>query len=232
MPETPVWPGLERSLGEGIGYPLQYSWASLVAQLVENPPAMRETCVWFLGWEDPLEKGKERLPTPVFWPGECPRGHNELDTTEQVSLHFSFLCSLCDAYGNKCRDGGWCLATRHLLGVGFFFFYALYHVIFLTMWKVGIAQLLIGWYDGGELHPALNHGCLLEDPQKKCSIKGRRISLHCKPGFLIQRPLKNVSKGVWTQWGTPSPQLRLSHLSLSWHAAVSEPTQCPVREGC
>ena len=121
MPETPVWPGLERSLGEGIGYPLQYSWASLVAQLVENPPAMRETCVWFLGWEDPLEKGKERLPTPVFWPGECPRGHKELDTTEQVSLHFSFLCSLCDAYGNKCRDGGWCLATRHLLGVGFFF---------------------------------------------------------------------------------------------------------------
>ena len=36
-------PGLGRSPGEGIGYPLQYSWASLVAQLVENPPAMRET---------------------------------------------------------------------------------------------------------------------------------------------------------------------------------------------
>lgn len=99
------------------------------------------------------------------------------------------------------------------------------------MWKVGIAQLLIGWYDGGELHPALNHAHLLEDPQKKCSIKGRQTSLHCKPGFLIQRPLKNVSKRVWIQWGTPSPQLRLSHLSVSWHAAVSEPTQCPVREG-
>ena len=41
-----------------IGYPLQYSWASLVAQLVKNPPAMRETWVWSLGWEDPLEKGK------------------------------------------------------------------------------------------------------------------------------------------------------------------------------
>jgi len=36
-------PGLERSLGEGIGYPLQYSWASLMAQLVKNPPAMQET---------------------------------------------------------------------------------------------------------------------------------------------------------------------------------------------
>ena len=51
-------PGLGRSAGEGIGYPLQYSWASLVAQLVKNPPAVRETWVRFLGWEDPLEKGK------------------------------------------------------------------------------------------------------------------------------------------------------------------------------
>ena len=51
-------PGLRRSTGEGIGYPLQYSWASLVAQLVKNPPAMQETWVRSLGWEDPLEKGK------------------------------------------------------------------------------------------------------------------------------------------------------------------------------
>ena len=48
-------PGSGRSAGEGIGYPLQYSWASLVAQLVKNPPAMRETWVRSLGWEDPLE---------------------------------------------------------------------------------------------------------------------------------------------------------------------------------
>ena len=45
------------SPGEGIGYPLQYSWVSLVAQTVKNPPAMRETWVQSLGWEDPLEKG-------------------------------------------------------------------------------------------------------------------------------------------------------------------------------
>ena len=50
-------PGLGRSAGEGIGYPLQYSWASLVAQLVKNLPAMQETPVRFLGREDPLEKG-------------------------------------------------------------------------------------------------------------------------------------------------------------------------------
>ena len=51
-------PGLGRSAGEGIGYPLQYSWASLVAQMVKNPCAMWETQVQSLGWEDPLEKGK------------------------------------------------------------------------------------------------------------------------------------------------------------------------------
>ena len=50
-------PGLGRSTGEGIGYPLKCSWASLVAQLVKNPPATRETWVPSLGWEDPLEKG-------------------------------------------------------------------------------------------------------------------------------------------------------------------------------
>ena len=48
-------PGLGRSAGEGINYPLQYSWASLVAQLVKNLPAMWETWVRSLGWEDPLE---------------------------------------------------------------------------------------------------------------------------------------------------------------------------------
>ena len=50
-------PELGRSAGEGIGYPPQYSWASLVAQTVKNPPAIRETWVRSLGWEDPLEEG-------------------------------------------------------------------------------------------------------------------------------------------------------------------------------
>ena len=63
--------GLGRSAGEGIGYPLQYSWASLVAQLVKNPPAIPETWVQSLGWEDPLEKGKAThssiLPWRILW---------------------------------------------------------------------------------------------------------------------------------------------------------------------
>ena len=105
-------PGLERSPGEGKGYLLQYSglensmncivygiaksqvwlsnfWAFLVAQLVKKPPAMQDTWVWSLGWEDPLEKGKGIHP--VFWPGEfhglySPWVHKESDTTEQPSL--------------------------------------------------------------------------------------------------------------------------------------------------
>ena len=111
-------PGSERSTGEGIDYPLMYTWASLMAQLVKNLSAMWETWVQSLGWEDLLEKGKathssilawrpgfypwvgkipwrrERLPTPVFWPGEfhglySPKGRKESDITEQLSL-FTF----------------------------------------------------------------------------------------------------------------------------------------------
>ena len=59
--DSSLIPGLGRSPGEGIDYPLQYSWASQVAQLVKNLPAMRETWVWPLGWEDPLEKVSMRL---------------------------------------------------------------------------------------------------------------------------------------------------------------------------
>ena len=61
-------PGLGRSAGEGIGYPLQYSWASLVAQLIKNLPAMRET--WVQSQVGLIPWRRERLPTPVFWPGE------------------------------------------------------------------------------------------------------------------------------------------------------------------
>ena len=60
-------PGSGRSSGEGIGYPLQYSWASLVAQLVKNPPAVWETWVRSLGWEDPLEKGKATHSSILAW---------------------------------------------------------------------------------------------------------------------------------------------------------------------
>ena len=60
-------PGSERSPAEGIGYPLQYSWASLVAQLVKIPSAMLETWVGSLGWEDPLKKGKATHSSTLVW---------------------------------------------------------------------------------------------------------------------------------------------------------------------
>ena len=56
-----------RSAGEGIGYPLQYSWASLVAQLVKNPLAMWETWVRSLGWEDSLEKEMSTHSSTLAW---------------------------------------------------------------------------------------------------------------------------------------------------------------------
>ena len=60
-------PGLGRSSGEGIGYPLQYFGASLVAQLVKNPPAMQETWVRSLDWEDPLEEGMATHSSILVW---------------------------------------------------------------------------------------------------------------------------------------------------------------------
>ena len=66
---------------------------TIVAQMVKNPPAMRESWVRSLGWEDHLEKGK--ATHCVFWPGEfhglySPRGHRELDTTERLSQTQTF----------------------------------------------------------------------------------------------------------------------------------------------
>ena len=60
-------PGLGRSPGKGIGYPLQYSWASLVAQMVKNPPAIWETWVLSLVWEDLLEKEMATHSSILAW---------------------------------------------------------------------------------------------------------------------------------------------------------------------
>ena len=56
-----------RSPGEGIGYPFQYSWASLVAQTIKNLFAMQETWVRSLGWEDPLEEGMATHSRILAW---------------------------------------------------------------------------------------------------------------------------------------------------------------------
>ena len=82
-------PASGRSTGEGIGYPLQYSWASLVPQLVKNLPAMWKTWIQSLGWEDPLEKGKATHSSTVageFHGLYSPWYQKESDMTEQLSL--------------------------------------------------------------------------------------------------------------------------------------------------
>ena len=84
-------PGSGRSPGEGIGYPLQDSWASLVAQLVKNLPENVGDLGSIPGLGRKIPWRRERLPTPVFWPREfhglySPWCRKELDTTEQLSL--------------------------------------------------------------------------------------------------------------------------------------------------
>ena len=64
-------PGSGRSPGEGIGYPLQYSWASLVAQTVKNLLAMWET--WVRSWVGKIPWRRERLPTPALVRGVAKR---------------------------------------------------------------------------------------------------------------------------------------------------------------
>ena len=94
-------PRLGRSAGERIRYPLQYSWAALVAHLVKNLPATWETWARFLGWEDPLEKRK----ILVFWPGEfhglySPWGHKESDMTEWLSLSLFYVWGIYSTLKN------------------------------------------------------------------------------------------------------------------------------------
>ena len=67
-------PGLGRCLEEGIRYPLQYSWASVVAQMIKNSTAIWETWVWFLGWEDPLEEGMATHFSTLAWRIPMDRG--------------------------------------------------------------------------------------------------------------------------------------------------------------
>ena len=71
MQETPFDSWVGKICCKGIGYLLQYSWASLVAQLVKNPPAMWETWVRSLAWEDPLEKGKATHSNILAWRIPC-----------------------------------------------------------------------------------------------------------------------------------------------------------------
>ena len=82
-------PELGRSPGEGISYPIQYSWVSLVAQMVKNLPAMRETWIQSLGWEDSWRKAWQ--PTPrygnsVLLPGESPQTAHSAGGLQSIGL--------------------------------------------------------------------------------------------------------------------------------------------------
>ena len=104
-------PGSGRSTGEGLSYPLQYPWASLVTQLVKNLPAMQETWVRFLGWEDSLKNGGCPLQYSVLEKSMdySPWGHKESDMTEQLSLsekciskmHYNIADIKYDEYGRE-----------------------------------------------------------------------------------------------------------------------------------
>ena len=97
-----------RSTGKGTGYPLQYSWTSLVAQLVKNPPPMQKTWVQSLVGKIPWRR--ERLPTLVFWPGEfhelySPWGYKE--STWLSNFHFPFSHGIADLKITRLSGWAW-----------------------------------------------------------------------------------------------------------------------------
>ena len=94
----PGWtPGLGRSTGEEIGSPLQYSWASLVAQLVKNLPAMWETSVWSLCWENPWRGNGYLLQYSGLENSMACKVHGIMDwsKTEQFSHLLKLIIIIC-----------------------------------------------------------------------------------------------------------------------------------------
>ena len=109
-------PGSGRFTGERIGYPLQYSWASLVAQLVRI--CLQYGRPGFDPWVGKIPWRRKRLPTPVFWPREfhglySPWGHKESDMTEWLSLSL-FMIIL----------SWWSLKFKHILTIQCFYSHA------------------------------------------------------------------------------------------------------------
>ena len=128
MQETLVQiPGLGRSPGEGNDFPLQYSWAFLVAQMVKNLPAMQETWVWSLGWEDPLEEGLTTHISILAWRIPWTKGawktavHGVTVRHDWADFHFHFLF-IC----NILLD----------------FPYKWYHMIFVFVWLTLLSMII------------------------------------------------------------------------------------------
>ena len=104
-------PGLGRSPGEGIGYPLQYSWASLVAQLVKNPPVIWETWVQSLGWEGPREESMATHASILAWriprteePGGLQSMGSQRVGHDSVTFTFFSLCARNQGYIGEQRN--------------------------------------------------------------------------------------------------------------------------------
>ena len=123
-------PGSRRFAAEGIGYPLQYSWASFVAQLVKNSPAILETWVRSLGWEDLLEKGKPthscilawRVPWTVYSMGVT-KSQTQLSdfhfhSTLQKPSRLAFLFSQTNKQLDICSQRESYLPGRDETGIG------------------------------------------------------------------------------------------------------------------
>ena len=83
--------GLGRPPGERIGYPLQYSWASLVAETVKNPPAMWKTWVQSLGWEDPLEEGLATHSSILAWRIPWTEGPGGLQSVQSQNVRHDWV---------------------------------------------------------------------------------------------------------------------------------------------
>ena len=149
--------GLGRSHGEGIGYPLQYSWSSLCLRWLRICPQMWETWVRSLGWEDPLEVSVAthsnnlawRIPTPVFLPGEF--WENRQKTTVWSGGHQSlgFRQGIISRIISRIIDT-WCWEYSVFLGwIACSFYYHLpfwcVHILFLVSayyWKLYMHRVL------------------------------------------------------------------------------------------
>ena len=131
---------------EGIGYPLQCSWASLVAQLVKNTPAMRETWVWSVSWEDPLEKGKATHSSILAWrkPWTVCIVHGVTKSWTWLSDFHSLTLHLL-IYSIICLYWSGLLGIRiFVLWVGIQYYFILFPKLFQfwTLWALSVGSCL------------------------------------------------------------------------------------------
>ena len=174
-------PGSGRSTGEVIAYPLQCSWAFLVAQLVKNPPAVWETWVRSLDWEDSLEKGKAthssilawRIPWTLYSKGSQSVGHN-WETFTRVP---------CSLYKQK-----------HLL---FYFFFFL-SIVALRCLLVSAAQQSESVLKVTQSWGSTVHGILQARILEWVAFPFSRGSSQSRD----QTQVSHIARGFFTSWAT------------------------------